>query len=177
MRGRATRTGYAYLADQVATLVIDRELSMDKLRTRLVAGASLSFRIDKDELTGGIARMRENLALLFYANANARKRALLVDLEPPSFVDVKVPENLPSILNTDQTAAVMKVLSAKDYALILGMPGTGKTMTIASIIKLLVARGNTVLLASYTHSAVDNIILKLLESDLSILRVGNTNKV
>ena len=57
----------------------------------------------------------------------------------------------------------MKVLAARDYALILGMPGTGKTTTIACLVQVLVARGNTVMLASYTHSAVDNILLKLKE--------------
>lgn len=43
------------------------------------------------------------------------------------------------------------------------MPGTGKTTTIACLVQVLVARGNTVMLASYTHSAVDNILLKLKE--------------
>ena len=43
------------------------------------------------------------------------------------------------------------------------MPGTGKTTTIAYLVQVLVARGNTVMLASYTHSAVDNILLKLKE--------------
>jgi DNA replication ATP-dependent helicase Dna2 len=165
------------LTSDVATVVIDRELSPDKLLTRLSGGSSLTFRIDKDELSGGIARMRENLALLFYANSNPRRRSLLVDLAPPTFDDGKAPESLLRNLNDDQVAAVTKVLNAKDYALILGMPGTGKTMTIAAIIKLLVARKNTVLLASYTHSAVDNIVLKLLDADLNVLRVGNVDKV
>ena len=52
-------------------------------------------------------------------------------------------------------------LSAKNYALILGMPGTGKTTTITKIVKLLVDCGKSVLLTSYTHSAVDNILLKV----------------
>ena len=43
----------------------------------------------------------------------------------------------------------------------LGMPGTGKTTTIASLVQVLVARGCSVLLTSYTNSAVDNVLLKL----------------
>ncbi len=54
-----------------------------------------------------------------------------------------------------------QVLTAKDYALILGMPGTGKTTTITGLVQMLVAQGKDVLIASYTHSAVDNILLKL----------------
>ena len=41
------------------------------------------------------------------------------------------------------------------------MPGTGKTTTIARLVEVLVAQGMSVLLTSYTHSAVDNILLKL----------------
>jgi DNA replication ATP-dependent helicase Dna2 len=70
-----------------------------------------------------------------------------------------------------------KVLTAKDYACILGMPGTGKTTTIAEIILALVRRGKSVLLTSYTHSAVDTILTKLVNSDHKILRLGNVEKV
>ncbi len=66
-----------------------------------------------------------------------------------------------SSLNPDQKQAVEKCLSAQDYVMILGMPGTGKTTTIACIVKTLVALGKSVLITSYTHSAVDNILLKI----------------
>lgn len=56
-------------------------------------------------------------------------------------------------------------------------PGTGKTSTIAEIIKELVKRKKTVLLTSYTHSAVDTILLKLKDTDLPILRLGAINRV
>ena len=53
------------------------------------------------------------------------------------------------------------VLRARDYALIIGMPGTGKTSMIVEAVRALVARGRRVLVSSYTNSAVDNILLKL----------------
>lgn len=37
----------------------------------------------------------------------------------------------------------------------------GKTLTIATLVRVLVSNGNTVLLASYTNTAIDNILLKL----------------
>ena len=40
---------------------------------------------------------------------------------------------------------------------------TGKTSTIVSLVRILTALGMSVLLASYTHSAVDNILLKLIQ--------------
>ena len=44
-------------------------------------------------------------------------------------------------LNSDQRTAVEKVMTADEIALVLGMPGTGKTTTIAHIIQALVAKG------------------------------------
>jgi hypothetical protein len=70
-------------------------------------------------------------------------------------------------LNTDQRAAVLKILCAKDYVLLLGMPGTGKTSTISFVVRVLLAKGEKVLVTSYTHSAVDNLLEKLVASGLS----------
>jgi DNA replication ATP-dependent helicase Dna2 len=100
-------------------------------------------------------------------------------LEKPYYEPARAPlaEEIPSSLNVDQVQAVHRVLTARDYALILGMPGTGKTTTISEIIRALVKRGKSVLLTSYTHSAVDTILMKLLDADFGILRLGNVDKV
>lgn len=137
------------------------------------------FRIDKDEMTSGSMRMRNNLAQLFYVGGDEKRRRLIVDLQPPQF-DVASslkPHEIPKNLNEDQIKAMDSVLKAQDYSLILGMPGTGKTTTIAEIIKVLVERGKSVLLASYTHSAVDNILGKLVNESFGKLRLGNIDKV
>lgn len=68
-------------------------------------------------------------------------------------------------------------MSTSDYALILGMPGTGKTSTIVQAIKGLVAQGKSVLLTSYTNSAVDNVLLKLLQEGVQFLRLGRAESV
>ncbi|TKA52359.1 hypothetical protein B0A53_04828 [Rhodotorula sp. CCFEE 5036] len=139
------------------------------------------FRIDKDELSAGMGRIRDNLLQLFYADADEWRRKLIVGLEAPRF-DPELAQDAhrvtPSHLNEDQRNAIERVLSAQDYALILGMPGTGKTTTTAEIIRALARAGKSVLLTSYTHSAVDNILLKLAEGNTpSILRLGNSDKI
>ena len=162
---------------------VDRAIDVDAYQNR--AGHTPGdltvpavFRIDKDELTSGMSRLRENLARMYYAGGDTTRLRLVVDLDPPRFSPASdLTTRIPEMLNSDQKAAMVKVLTAQDYALILGMPGTGKTFTIAEVIKCLVAEGKTVLLTSYTHSAVDTILSVLKDVDFQILRLGNIDKV
>lgn len=52
---------------------------------------------------------------------------------------------------------------ANDYLLIKGYPGTGKTTTIASIISVLVNLDKKILFTSFTNSAVDNLLIKIVQ--------------
>jgi DNA replication ATP-dependent helicase Dna2 len=141
------------------------------------------YRLDKDEFSNGMAAARNNLIQIMDDNVYKARdlRALVVDGRAPAFNPVSNAVDLPRSsqmsMNSDQKAAVSKVLSAKDYALVLGMPGTGKTTTIAHIIRTLVAKGKSVLLTSYTHTAVDNILLKIRDDNIGILRLGASAKI
>lgn len=166
------------------TIGTNHEINVTALLARSGRDPSVPivWRIDKDEMLAGTGKMRNNVAQLFFADdagGDHKRRELIVHLQPPRFEQVHAPddEEIPDHLNPDQRAAMAKVLTAKDYALILGMPGTGKTTTIAEIILALVKRGKSVLLTSYTHSAVDTILMKLVNSDHRILRLGNADKV
>ncbi|TDL20255.1 Dna2-domain-containing protein [Rickenella mellea] len=162
---------------------VDHEITKESILLRspgFKSSARVVFRIDKDELAGGMGRVRDNIAQLFYAGGDTRRLELVVDLKPPAFDESEVSKamTLATSLNVNQQQAMAKAMGANDYALILGMPGTGKTTTIAEIIRELVRQGKTVLLTSYTHSAVDTILLKLKDtSDFDILRIGNLDKI
>jgi DNA replication ATP-dependent helicase Dna2 len=140
---------------------------------------SKSFRIDKNEMYLGMDLARFNILNLFLLDGDSARRRMVVELERPTFLSLKVILSDDDItgLNSNQIQAIEKVLSANDYSLILGMPGTGKTTVISRLIKILVKRGKTVLLASYTHSAVDNILLKLKDSGIDMLRLGRSASV
>ena len=62
-------------------------------------------------------------------------------------------------LDPSQRAAV-QLCSDSDLAFVWGPPGTGKTMTLASVIEELVAQGKRILLASTTNAAIDQVLAK-----------------
>lgn len=145
---------------------------------------SVLYRLDKDEFSNGMAMIRNNLIRLMEKNVFGVQalRKLIVENVAPTFEPVASAYTLADTLsqadlNVDQRAAIEKVMSAKDYALVLGMPGTGKTTTIAHIIRALVGQSKSVLLTSYTHTAVDNILLKLRNDKIGIFRLGAVAKV
>ncbi|XP_054795481.1 DNA replication ATP-dependent helicase/nuclease JHS1-like isoform X1 [Prosopis cineraria] len=144
------------------------------------------WRIDKDEGVTSFAIMRFNLVQLFLQNARSTHlRKMIVDLEAPKFDSGSVLSQDPAIsyvwseksLNDDQRRSILKILTAKDYALILGMPGTGKTSTMVHAVKALLIRGTTILLTAYTNSAVDNLLIKLKAQGIDFVRIGRHEAV
>ncbi|KAJ3206193.1 Tripartite DNA replication factor, partial [Clydaea vesicula] len=138
---------------------------------------STKYRIDKEEYTSGMGLLRDNIFSLFNNEQNKKLRSLVVDSVKPKF-NIPIDHTLMKTfsvennLNLDQKKGLEKVLSSDDYALILGMPGTGKTTMITCIIKYLASIGKRVLLTSYTHNAVDNVLLKLKKAGVDFLRLG-----
>lgn len=141
----------------------------------------IRYRLDQDEFSNGMATVRNNLVQMMANDVPQAPmtRKLVVDLVAPRFKDIATQYSVTDgeSLNVDQKKAIEKVMSAQDYALVLGMPGTGKTTTIAHIIRALVSQGKSVLLTSHTHTAVDNILLKLKTDNIPILRLGAPAKV
>ncbi|XP_057510867.1 DNA replication ATP-dependent helicase/nuclease JHS1-like [Actinidia eriantha] len=144
------------------------------------------WRIDKDEFMGSFAIMRFNLIQLFVQNEYSfHLRRMIVDLDTPRFDSGCIFSQDPAIsyiwseknLNNDQRRAIIKILTAKDYALILGMPGTGKTSTMVHAVKALLMRGASILLTSYTNSAVDNLLIKLKAQGIDFVRIGRNDAV
>ena len=141
------------------------------------------WRLDKDELSGSAQTLRTNLAGLFCDTPSmGRLRSLCIDLEAPRYSERTALADSGSAqldeLNAEQRRAIDFVGRARDYALILGMPGTGKTTTIARLVQALAGEGKSVLLASFTNAAVDNILIKLQAyGNLDLLRIGSVSAV
>ncbi|KAL9086381.1 MAG: hypothetical protein Q9165_007167 [Trypethelium subeluteriae] len=180
---RVKQDGFDDEMNQVFAGIMEVGESSQGLKHRRYAGEEVVYRLDKDEFSNGMATVRNNLIQMMTSEYHARElRALIVEDVPPKFkadpsaYSLSGPRSQDG-LNSDQKTAVEKVMAAEDYALVLGMPGTGKTTTIAHIIRALVAKGKSVLLTSYTHTAVDNILLKIRDNNIDILRLGAIAKV
>ena len=159
----------------------------------LLADQTLRWRIDREDVGTTAPRMRTFLFSLFEASNDSQLdahkrnlRKLIVDLEPPrdSFElsadqkrvlgnEVRTME-----LNEEQTEAVRRAMVARDYALVLGVPGAGKTTAVISMIRALAQMGKRVLLVSYTNSAVDHVLLKLVSLGFeNFVRIGRLGRV
>lgn len=160
------------------TVVVDRPMSLDTSTSSM----SCRYRIDKDELLGSFGLLRTNL-LKISAPEHQKLMELLIKLVPPKFnteTQSILPELLADFAKLDkcQQEAVHQILRTQDYLLVLGMPGTGKSTTLVFAIRLLIAMGKTILLSSHTHSAIDNILLRLKRSSsVRFVRLGNPDKI
>ena len=80
-------------------------------------------------------------------------------------------------LDASQRAAV-QLCSDSDLAFIWGPPGTGKTVTLTSVVEELLAQGKRILLASTTNAAIDQVLAKVATrawfAPGTILRLGRS---
>ncbi|MFT4030838.1 MAG: AAA domain-containing protein [Siphonobacter sp.] len=81
-------------------------------------------------------------------------------------------------LNPFQKAAVEKILTANELAIVHGPPGTGKTTTLVQAIRQLAKReSGPILVVAPSNTAVDLLTEKLAGEGLHVLRVGNPVRV
>lgn len=120
-------------------------------------------------------RMIDNLKNL---NENTIKVLSYILDEATPDLDIKKEEFelIDKKLNESQIEAISKALATKDFFLIHGPFGTGKTRTILEIIKQEVKRGNKVLVTAESNIAVDNILERLPEN-MKCVRVGHPQRV
>ena len=106
-----------------------------------------------------------NLKNIYLSGSNPRENQL-IDIED---YDSKVN------LHDTQKKCMQLSLGLEDFLLIQGPPGTGKTLTISLIINQLFKEQRSVLIACYTHRAIDEVVRKIRENapEVSIFRLGS----
>ena len=141
--------------------------------------------LSKDKGSSLIGVLKGNLMDLVMVKEKAhvqRLREVIIDKSSPKIMPLGKRATLGDLasiqsLNPRQREAVLSVLNAEDYSMILGTPGSGKSTVIVETIKLLLARGKSVLVTSHTNTAVDNILARLAEEKVDFVRVGNVKSV
>ncbi len=123
-------------------------------------------------------RQRTGLARLLSGDEPtlSRWRALLLGERAPTFhgaadFEPEVP------LNLEQRGALERALCADDLFLVHGPPGTGKTTVLAEIALGAVARGERVLAAAASNTAVDNLLSRIAGRGAKVVRLGHVARV
>lgn len=80
-------------------------------------------------------------------------------------------------LNRSQNEAIRKALSANDVVVIHGPPGTGKTTTLVSAIRVCLQSESQVLVCAPTNTAVDLLAERLGALGISVLRLGHPARI
>jgi DNA replication ATP-dependent helicase Dna2 len=114
------------------------------------------WNLEHDLLDSSFNKMYQGL--YSFAKAENRQKNLLLSLIPPERVEVQ-DCNLPDQLTDEQGQIFQEVICAKDYYLLWGPPGTGKTsVMLKHIVKYLQDNSEeNLLLLAYTNRAVDEI--------------------
>ena len=95
----------------------------------------------------------------------------------PEFTQVDKIEFFNSKLNKSQQEAVIRSLAARDFFLIHGPPGTGKTITCVEVIAQLIQCGNKILTAADSNVAVDNLVERLDKIGVNVVRIGHPARI
>jgi len=95
----------------------------------------------------------------------------------PEFDKIDELEFFNPALNKRQQDAVLRSMAARDFFLIHGPPGTGKTITCIELIAQLVHRGHRGLAAADSNVAVDNLVERLDKIGLKVVRIGHPARV
>ena len=106
----------------------------------------------------------------------AHLRDVMYELKPPVF-EKENKELTITGLNESQNAAVKKIISAKDIAIIHGPPGTGKTTTLVQAIRQTLKTEKQVLVCSSSNTAVDLLTERLHREGINVLRLGNPARI
>ena len=138
---------------------------------------SQQYRIDLYVKEGTYNRQLENLKPLSPDGKYALHFALK-HIDPENYKNQnKNIDFYDSELNKSQREAVFKSLNSKHFFLIHGPFGTGKTKTLIEIIRQEALIKEKILITADSNAAVDNIAERLIDTDLNILRIGNSRKI
>ena len=146
-------------------------LRMSQRNPRVLPSDSL-YAVERDYMDTSFLTMFKGLVA--FLSANRERRALLLGQQLPRYdsaYDERVSEE------TDDFKRIsLKAQAAKDYFLLIGPPGTGKTSrALRTMVEDFLSQEKQLLLLSYTNRAVDEIckMLEHIEPVPDYIRIGS----
>ncbi len=153
----------------------DLILGMKFMQTNLsVLPETFAYAIERDYVDTSFASMFRSLA--YFLRAPKDRKELLLSQRKPE-VEEKYNFKLRLDSENDVERIVAKALRAKDYFLLVGPPGTGKTSYALRLMveQLYADKSKNILLLAYTNKAVDEICKSLtsISDDFPFIRIGS----
>lgn len=155
--------------------ISDDEVCLRLRATQQNAGvlpADSRYAIEHDHMDTSFRSMY--LGLSSFLSATRRRRDLLQGQRPPE-VEYSLDEAI-SAAPDDFSRIILKARAARDYFLLVGPPGTGKTSrALRGMVEAFCEEGKEILLLSYTNRAVDEICKALvaISPSIDIIRIGS----
>lgn len=110
-----------------------------------------------------------------FLRAPASRKELLLGIREPQFDNIEYTND--TSLSKDQNDNIKKAVCAKDYFLLQGPPGSGKTSTaltgiVRNLVKIYKPQDKKIVILAFTNRAVEEICNKLNENGLNFLKIG-----
>lgn len=157
LAGKSTPFTQIYRATLVETEADQITLRLrSKLSRSDAPDSKLPWIMEPDVLESGFNHYFRSLSMFLHRPLD--KRRLWMGRKRPEKSALRSFNSIPG-LTDEQNRVIQKIISSKDYFLLWGPPGTGKTsVVIKQLIRFLVEEDHeTILLLAYTNRAVDEI--------------------
>lgn len=131
---------------------------------------NIRWAIEHDFLDSSFSSSFKDLFSFLTMTNQERKSLILNQRQPQKDDSVRLNNDYGSF-----NELVLKAKQAKDYFIVIGPPGTGKTsFALVNILRETLSDINTsVLLVSYTNRAVEEICSKLISEEIDFVRIGH----
>ena len=137
-----------------------------------VLPAGSRYAVEHDYMDTSFRSMYQGLS--FFLSATQGRRDLLLGRREPAF-DESFDGQIHAAAD-DFERVTLKAQAARDYFLLVGPPGTGKTShALRGMVEAFYAEGKQILLLSYTNRAVDEIckVLSAVRPEIDYIRLGS----
>eukprot|EP00258_Populus_trichocarpa_P010991 XP_002319231.2 DNA-binding protein SMUBP-2 [Populus trichocarpa] len=126
----------------------------------------------------GLHKKNPSIAVVATLFGDKEDVAWLEENDLASWDEADFDEHLGKPFDDSQRRAITLGLNKKrPFLIIQGPPGTGKSGLLKELIALAVGKGERVLVTAPTNAAVDNMVEKLSNIGLNIVRVGNPARI